>query len=299
MSGAPKLSHDYLVSKLDELPTLPSIVYELSQIISDPMSSTSDVEKIMQNDQSMTTKVLRLVNSAYYAIPGGVSNLGRAIAYIGFDTVHQLVLSASIISALKTNDSAGFDMTQFWTHSVGVGIASETIAKTVQHPIPADLFTCGLVHDMGKVALCSIDKNLLDEITKKAKDEDISYSEAEIALDIPSHTKIGHLLAEKWRLPQQIQAVARHHHQEKANSRSGISADLNKIVDIVYLANLLIHGLKFGNSGHSKILGIQPEVMSRLAIDPKDGLKKLVIESKQRLEKAADFIRVIGGNKNA
>ncbi len=110
MGAAPKLSQDYLISKLDELPTLPTIVYELSQVIGDPMSSTSDVEDIMKNDQSLTTKVLRLVNSAYYAIPGGVSNLGRAIAYIGFDTVHQLVLSASIINALDVKDSNGFDL---------------------------------------------------------------------------------------------------------------------------------------------------------------------------------------------
>src|ERR1700745_3382504 len=100
--GAPQLTQESIVARLDELPTLPSIVYELSRIIKHPMSSTSDVEKIMSNDQSLTAKVLRLVNSSYYAIPGGVSSLSRAIAYIGFDTVNQLVLCASILKALET-----------------------------------------------------------------------------------------------------------------------------------------------------------------------------------------------------
>ncbi|MCB0362987.1 MAG: HDOD domain-containing protein [Bdellovibrionales bacterium] len=296
MSTAPKLTHDYLISKIDELPTLPTIVYELSQIISDPMSSTTDVEKIMQNDQSLTTKVLRLVNSAYYAIPGGVSNLGRAIAYIGFDTIHQLVLSASIISALDVKDTGEFDITQFWTHSVGVGIAAETIAKTIHCPIPADLFTCGLVHDMGKMALLSIDKASLVAITKKAEEEKLSYLEAENSLGIPAHTKIGQILGEKWRLPQQIQAVAQYHHQDNPFSRGGISGDLSKNVDVVFLANLLVHALKFGNSGHSKILGLPQEVIKRLAIDPQDGFKTLLKEVKINLEKAAEFIRVIGGS---
>lgn len=295
MGAAPKLSHEYLLSKLDELPTLPTIVYELSQVISDPMSSTSDVEKIMENDVSLTTKVLKLVNSAYYAIPGGVSNLGRAIAYIGFDTVHQLVLSASIINALDVKGPSEFDMNQFWTHSVGVGIASETIAKAAGHATPADLFTCGLVHDMGKVALFTIDREAMIKIVHKANEEQTSYNEAEKALGIPEHTEIGKMLAEKWRLPGQIQAVANYHHQDNNMKRGGISADLNQVVDIVFLANLLTHALKFGNSGHHKINGVNPEVMKRLTIDPQTGFKKLLVELKASLERAADFVRVIGG----
>ena len=296
MAAAPKLSHEYLLSKLDELPTLPTIVYELSQVISDPMSSTSDVEKIMENDVSLTTKVLKLVNSAYYAIPGGVSNLGRAIAYIGFDTVHQLVLSASIINALDTKGPSEFDMNQFWTHSVGVGIAAETIATNIGHAQPSDLFTCGLVHDMGKIALHTIDGEALTCITHHAKEKSLSYFEAEKELGLPDHCVIGKMLAEKWRLPQQIQAVGQYHHQADNKKRGGISADLNQGVDIVFLSNLLTHALKFGNSGHDKVLGVTPEVMQRLTIDPQAGFKTLLKEIKVSLEKAADFIRIIGGS---
>ena len=115
MGAAVKLSEHDVTAKLDELPTLPSIVYELSKVINDPMSSTGDVEKLMSNDQSLTTKVLKLVNSAYYAIPGGVSSLSRAIAYIGFDTVNQLVLSASILSALETKEPTDFKLAEFYS----------------------------------------------------------------------------------------------------------------------------------------------------------------------------------------
>ena len=294
--AAKKLTTEFLISRLDELPTLPTIVYELSQVISDPMSSTSDVVKIMENDQSLTTKVLKLVNSAYHAIPGGVSNLSRAIAYIGFDTVHQLVLSASIISALETthqNDS--FDLKQFWTHSVGVGIAAETIAKLTNHPIPADLFTCGLIHDMGKVALYCISPDTMIEITVFAKENDKSYLQAEQDLEMIDHTRIGQMLAEKWQLPTQIQSVAKYHHQPNPNARGGISADLSKTVDVVYLANLLTHALKFGNSGHSKILPLPIYFMKRLVIDPNEGFKKLLKEVKNNVSKASEFIRIIGG----
>lgn len=117
MGAAPKqgklLVHE-IVDRLDELPTLPSIVYELNRVINDPMSSTSDVEKIMGNDASLTTKVLKLANSAYYAIPGGVTSLQRAIAYIGYDTINQLALSASIIKSLGPKSHELFDLPAFW-----------------------------------------------------------------------------------------------------------------------------------------------------------------------------------------
>lgn len=283
----------YIIERLDELPTLPSVVYELSQIIADPMSSTKDVEKVMENDQSLTAKVLKLVNSAYYAIPGGVSNLSRAIAYIGFDTVHQLVLSASILKALEVKGPSAFDMNEFWKHSIGVGVAAETIATAIGSALPADMFTCGLVHDMGKIALYSIDQEMMLKTAQHAQEKQISFYEAEEELDHWSHTEIGHRLAEKWRLPSQIQAVIRYHHQENPIARGGISAEMNNSVDTVYLANLLIHALKFGKSGHQKILGAPKIILERLTIEPKDGLKDLVQQIKQNLDKASDFIRVI------
>ena len=110
---ARRLTPESISSRLDELPTLPTIIYELSQVINDPMSSTGDVEKIMSNDVSLTTKVLRLVNSAYYAIPGGVTSLSRAIAYIGFDTVNQLVLAVSVLKALEIKGPPRFDLNEF------------------------------------------------------------------------------------------------------------------------------------------------------------------------------------------
>ncbi|MCB0356126.1 MAG: HDOD domain-containing protein [Bdellovibrionales bacterium] len=295
MSAALKITHEYIVERLEELPTLPSIVYELTQVINDPMSSTSDIEKIMANDQSLTTKVLKLVNSAYYAIPGGVSSLSRAIAYIGYDTIQQLVLGSTIIQALAVKGPSEFDINEFWKHCIAVGMTAETIAKVTRHPMPSDMFTCGLVHDMGKVALFTIAADTVIEVSKLAQEKKISYFEAESEMDLPKHTLIGELLAEKWALPITIKAVIKNHHQQDSNLRGGLSADLNNSVDIVYLSNLLVHALKFGNSGHNKILGAPKDVMTRLTIDPQKDFKKLISEIKQQLDKASDFIKVICG----
>ena len=293
--AARKLDQNTIVARLEELPTLPSIVYELSRVINDPMSSTMDVEKIMANDQSMTAKVLKLVNSAYYAIPGGVTSLSRAIAYIGFDTVNQLVLSASILKALETKGPETFDMNEFWKHSMGVAIASESIAKFLSHPLPSDLFTCGLVHDMGKVALYTLEPEAMLEIVTMAKEKGMSYLDAETALGFPRHTQIGQQLAQKWNLPLPMQACIAHHHSKDLNMRGGIAPDFHRNVDIVYLGNLLTHALKFGDSGHRKILGADKSVFDRLGVNPESDLKPLLNDIKRDFDEAADFLRGLSG----
>ena len=287
------MTQDYIVGRLDELPTLPTVVYELSQIINDPMSSTGDVEKVMSQDLSLTAKVLRLVNSAYYAIPGGVSSLSRAIAFLGFDTVNQLVLSTSIIKAFETAGPQRFDMNEFWRHSIGVGMASEVIAKAIRHSTPSDIFTAGLVHDMGKLALYALEPEAMLSIVERAKQEQISYSEAEALLKIPDHTHIGHALAKKWALPPMIPLVNRFHHVKDHAKRGPLTADNQRNIDIVFLANILTHALKFGNSGHDKIAGAPKDVIERLGLDPAKGFKALLQQIKSTLDKGSDFLNAL------
>jgi putative nucleotidyltransferase with HDIG domain len=293
MGAAPNIEIESLVTKLEELPTLPTIVHELNDLINDPMSSTTDIERVMEKDQSLTTKVLRLINSAYYAIPGGVSSLSRAIAYLGFDTVHQLVLSTSIFKSFKAGEDDAFDFKQFWKHSIGVAMTAETIGKFIGHPTPSDLFTAGLVHDIGKVALFSIDPDTMGLIAEHAQSNDMTIYDAEIKLDIPTHAAIGNILARQWKLPVTMIAAIQYHHRMNPKQRGGISAQLNQSVDVVILANLLIHAIRFGHSGHN--LGFVPpkSLFSRLSI-PADDIKKLSGNIKNCLSNAESFLKIIG-----
>lgn len=294
MSAARKLTPQNIADRLDELPTLPTIVYELSRVINDPMSSTREVENIMSKDQSLTTKVLRLANSAYYAVPGGVTSLQRAIAFIGYDAINQLVLSANIMKAFDSQATAAFDPSQFWKHSLGVGMAAETTARFVRHKMPSDLFTCGLVHDMGKIALFIIAPEVFVDVVNHAKQHGVTIEEAESALGAPKHTLIGRELAIKWRLPASIVASASHHHERDLAQRGGLSHEMNFNVDIVLLSNLLIHSLQFGNSGHGKVVGLPKDVLERLHLNTEQ-LKELIQKIKNSISSADGFLKIIGG----
>lgn len=290
--GAKKITYNDLQERLNDLPTLPTVVQELNRIIADPMSSIRDVEEVMLQDQSLTTKVLTLANSAYYAIPGGVSNLSRAIGFLGFDTVHQLVIAASVFSTLKIKGEVKFDLIQFWKHSIGVAIVSESLAEHIGHKQPSDLFTCGLVHDMGKIAIAMLNNELLDEIAEHATTNKISFIAAERQLESMTHTRIGKILGEKWKLPLPVQNCVLYHHEPNTQLRSGLSAEMNQYVDLVFLANCLVHAIRFGNSGYKTAPLMPKEVLSRLNIKT-DEIAALVKAFKEPLAAAEGFLKIL------
>ncbi len=293
MGAAKKLTNESVMDRIEELPTLPSVVYEVTDIINDPSSNTADVEAVMSKDPSLTTKVLRMANSAYYGIPGGVSTLSRAIGYIGYDTVQQLVFSASVIDAFRIGTGAQFDPTQFWRHSLGVAMASETISNLQGRPNTPEIFTGGLIHDIGKLVLFTIEPETLETTISHALKRGMSLFQAEMELELPTHTMIGEQLAMRWKLPNTLQGMIRHHHDMDLKSRGKVFPETNAMIDIVFLGNRIVHALKFGNSGHKTIEGIPQEMLARLNLDS-EALKKLISEIKIQLESADHFLKAIG-----
>lgn len=291
-----KTNVDLILSRLEEIPSLPPVVYELSRIINDPLSSATEVERVMNNDPAITAKVLKLANSAYYSVPGGVANLSKAIAFLGYDTLQQLVLSTSIMQALKVSRPISFDMNQFWRHSIGSAMTAETLAKRVGIKIPADLFTCGLVHDMGKLVWYMIDQDTFMNTVEIAEKDDLSFFEAEQKSEILPHTHMGYLLAKKWLLPASIQMSILYHHERNQEERKNVSPDLNQYVDVVFASNLFVQALKFGNSGHKKLGGLPKQVFERLGLEPND-LKELTVRVKKALDNAETFLAVILGEQ--
>src|SRR5580658_2853853 len=100
---ANKSNADYseLLAKLHDIPTLPVVAMKVNELINNPNSSSSDIAEVLKKDQVLTAKILRLVNSSYYAIPGGVGDVQRALAFLGFNTLAQLILSLSVFSVFK------------------------------------------------------------------------------------------------------------------------------------------------------------------------------------------------------
>lgn len=290
------LEYKRLADKVAELPTLPTVVYEITELINNPLSSSRQVQEVMMRDQSLSVKVLKLANSAYYAVPGGAKTLEKAITWLGFDTISQLVITATVFDVIEIDEKESlFNLKEFWKHAVGVAVASETIAKFISHNSPSGLFLSGLIHDIGKIALYSVAKDLWMEACELAEKETLTIIEAEEKLKIPNHAMMGYLVAERWKLPRSLREVILYHHEAYIERRDHVQPEVNQLIDVVFLANILTHQLGFGRSGYNKPVFVEQIVLDRLRINSKS-LPDLATQIEEAMKRVESFLQVIGGS---
>ncbi|MDO5576258.1 MAG: HDOD domain-containing protein, partial [Fibrobacter sp.] len=116
---------------ISSLPTLPTVLESITSLLESPKTSAEEVGKAITTDQVLTSKVLKLVNSAFYGFPGRISTVTHAMVILGFSTVKNIVLTASIFEAFKgdTTTASDFNLEQFWIHSIACGATSRALAR--------------------------------------------------------------------------------------------------------------------------------------------------------------------------
>ena len=141
-----------ILAKLKTLPALPEIVYQLTMLIDDPNSTAQDLAEVISKDQSLTARVLRLVNSSYYAFRSKISKVSHAISLMGFLSIKNIVLSLSVIDAFRKRElDDGLEHHLFWEHSIGTAAAARSLGERSGYLSPEEAFVAGLLHDIGKV----------------------------------------------------------------------------------------------------------------------------------------------------
>jgi HD-like signal output (HDOD) protein len=197
--------------RIENLPTLPAVLTQVLQTVSDPDSSALDLGQKILADQSIASTILRLVNSAYYGFQRRISNIHEAIALLGFSTVADLVLAASVFRQFN-GQSGAFDRPRLWRHALAVGMASDRLAKTLRISQNGGLYSAGLLHDIGKVALDWLYPEIYAETANKAVEDGISAFDAEREAFGTDHCEVGSILAARWNLPATVVEAIRLHH---------------------------------------------------------------------------------------
>ena len=171
-----QINYDFLIKQIQrDLPTLPTIVNELTTILENPNSSTMVVEDIVTADQCMAAKILRVANTSFFRAGGDrVKDVNQAIGNVGFEKVKDVVLNNSVFKLFKNDNEDRFSLTGLWKHSLGVASIAREIAKFLGKSWHETAYTCGLVHDIGKVA-----RYKLDEIDNTEFFSRIRFSQSE------------------------------------------------------------------------------------------------------------------------
>lgn len=272
-SNSPNPNLTELVDKLRDIPTLSVVVTKLMELVNNPKTSSSQVAEVLKRDQILTAKVLRLVNSSFYNLSTQVTDVSRALGFLGFNTIGVLVLGTSVFSSFEIASAPYFDIRGFWRHCLATGLAAELLAKKIKHPRPEDAFTCGLLHDVGKIALFKVAKDDLRKVVEKSRSTGKSFLEAETELGLPGHTLLGERLAERWQLPVVIRKTIRYHHRDIEQLES-IYPNMKPTIMLASTGNELCKRLELGESGDSvkptyrenylKTLGLTPAILAEV-----------------------------------
>ncbi len=268
------------VFQIQNLPTLPQVVQNVVAMVDSPDTSSSQLAQTISSDSGLVTKILKVVNSAYYGLPRKVSTLTQATVILGFHTIKNLVLTASVFPIFgKNGQSDRFDREGFWKHSLGCATASKILAKRIRLGLPEEAFVAGLLHDIGKVVLDQFLHDSFQEVLEYVEQHKAPIREAENVLLGVDHAQIGAWLCDKWNFPVHIQESVRYHHTPD------LAQENRKLVSIIHLADAIARWENLGNGGDHVSPSINPKSWEILNI-PEEELGELIQEILEEYKKA-------------
>ncbi len=274
------------VRRIRQLPTLPTITTRLNSVIKNPSSSAEDIAQLIEKDQSLSAKVLKVVNSAAYSPNVEITGIKHAVSMIGFNEINKMVLAISVFDSLSGNGTNGFNREGFWIHSLGCAIFSTEIAQELSYPKPEDAFTAGLMHDIGKVVLDRFFPTEMAQVQDTIKNQPMLFFEAERMVMGIDHTQIGQWLLTNWKIPLNVCSAVRYHHHPFTERKEEDAQGL--IVDIVHMADVLCYNLEIGDSGNRVPVTLHDDHDQRISIEPQV-LEQVVQRGKEQVEKDASL----------
>lgn len=205
-------SIDRLLDNLKDVPAMPNVVIKALSIVRDPESSLKDLGEIISYDQSLSLKVLNLVNSAYYGFAQQITSITRALALLGMNKAKNIIIA----SAMKPMFSSDKNK-ELWQHAIKTAVGCEYLSEHLKIMDSDVAFMVGFMHDIGKLIINMQDETSLKKIQEMV-DEGSDILETEDAFLGTNHAEIGAKLAKKWQLPILLTNTIKYHHNPKAST---------------------------------------------------------------------------------
>ncbi|MCU0561116.1 MAG: HDOD domain-containing protein [Desulfobacterales bacterium] len=233
------------------LPEIPTIVMEMNEVIANPLSTADQMAQVVNKSPSLTAQLLRIVNSAFYGLPTRVDRVSLAVTLIGTRELSALALGISIMSLFKIIPSRLLNMQLFLQHSLACGIVCRLLAahKAMRHT--EQMFTAGLLHDIGRLVICIHFPEEILECMGHAALKGTSLFAAEMEKLGCHHGHIGKYLLHQWRLPLSLENNASCHHEPTEAPDPAAAA-------LVHVADLLVNALGIGSSGERCVPPLDP-----------------------------------------
>jgi putative nucleotidyltransferase with HDIG domain len=262
---------DELRARVVQLPPLPEVVNVMMQALNREDASIARCAELLQRDQALTARVLRLANSAFYGVPGRVASVHDAINLIGLRSLRSLVATVALTQQFPAAPGSAAALGAFWRHTVAVAFASRALAAA--HGLDEELaYTAGLLHDVGRLALAAHFPAAHAAVRQAAQRAGRGGPVLERLVTGTDHAEVGALVAAHWHLPAAVvDVIARHHQPDEA-------ATACTLLDVVHVADVLAHGLGHPHEARPPTPPAQPGPWHRVGLErlPQDALVQQV-----------------------
>ena len=234
------LTAQQIVDRFSDSKTLPHVAIKVTQLVNDDNSTMQDFEETIQLDPILVTRLLRLVNSPYFGLVQKIESIGKAVVFVGMKNLRNLVAVEGLRDMFKDEgEPRSFSRKQLWLHSATIALLADMIGKKIFGDAREDLFLAGIIHDIGFIVEDQVVGDQLREacdMYTPGKNTLVGCERKVIGTD---HCEIGHLLAKEWKMPDDVLAAIRLHHDiEKKVPASSLTG-------IIQLAEYISGKLKF------------------------------------------------------
>lgn len=224
-----------VVKKVGHIATLPEVTAHIIATVEDPKSSATELHKIVAHDPALVTRILKVVNSAFYGLPGQIASVERAIVLLGLNAVKNIAIAASLGQLFRgVKLCEGYSAKDLWTHCIGVGVVARELARQMHVPLADEAFLAGMIHDVGLLVSLQVFPDRLPEICQKAQEGPDAFCSVEEQLLAMDHQQLGAALCEQWRFPRSCQLVAGFHHRPTA-----LALNNRLLVTLIYVADTI------------------------------------------------------------
>lgn len=222
-----------ILKSIRNLPSIPTVLIEVSRLLDNPMTNASDLAEIISKDQGIVAKILTVANSSLYGLPRRVSTVDFAIVILGFENIKNIVIALTTIETFSGKSDKNWNKNSYWMHSITVAGLAKKIAEDLGFSKSGEAFTSGLLHDLGVSIIQRYMKDEFNQICEFVDINSTSFFKAEQKILESTHQEIGRLLVEKWNLPKTLSDAIYYHHNP------GECKENNTLAAIVHLADYM------------------------------------------------------------
>ena len=222
-----------IISRIEEIPTLPIVSQKILDVMSDPDASYKDIVNVVEYDQALALKILKVANSSFYGSINKISSLEHAMVKLGMNEIKSIILGISVHNFFSGDGKGLFDIDKFWTHSIVCSQVSKYLGNYFRLKNNNMLFLGGLIHDMGKVVIHQYFNDEFLSIIEYINTNHSGFSEAEKAVIVTTHYQIAAKLLNQWKFPKEVIMNVLYHHAPWGDENYKTGAI------ILYLSNII------------------------------------------------------------